>query len=244
MTTRIQTRVLVIARIHEDDVSGIYLRERPDWVHLTFLLSTSLYGIVEPILCLPYLRGAKAKIESFTDPDKSYDVAFLEGKAVSCTCEAFTYHPDKPCKHMETAKCPGPEKELFWEDPRKEEGELLWPERFSHETLNRYKRDLGPDGFSAQYQQQPVSSKGGTFKRQCERLFEMSHDTYFLHTSKGIRAVDKRDCNHFLAIDPAISEAQSADYMVIGYGHKHHSKISCLLMLNVTIGDIKNNNRK
>jgi predicted phage terminase large subunit-like protein len=43
----------------------------------------------------------------------------------------------------------------------------------------------------------------------------MSHDAYFLHTPKGIRAVRKEDCTHFLTVDPAISENESADFMVI-----------------------------
>ncbi len=207
--------IVIGQRIHEEDVSGIILKERPDWVHL------NLPAEYDPARhCRTYVIPAiptrtKAKVESFTVPDKSYDVAFLEGKAVSCSCEAFTFNPQEPCKHMEKAVCPAPEKELFWEDPRKEEGELLWPERFNQDTLKRYKRDLGIDGYHAQYQQVPVSTKGGVFKRDSERLFTMNLDTFFLHTPKGIRAVDKDQCSYFMTVDPAISEKQSADYMVI-----------------------------
>lgn len=228
-------KMLVIGqRIHEDDVSGIILRERPDWVHL------NLPAEYEPARhCRTYIvpaipTRARTKVESFADPDKSYDVAFLEGKAVSCSCEAFIYHPEKPCKHMQSAKCPAPEKELFWEDPRKEEGELLWPERFSEETLNRYKRDLGSMGYSAQYQQSPIPASGGIFKEQNERLFAQSYDTYFLHTPKGIRSVAKSACTKFITVDPAISEKQSADYTVIGTWAK--TPFKDLLLLNIRRG--------
>ena len=117
-------------RLHEEDVSGVILRERPDWTHL------NLPAEYEPDRhCKTYIMPAvptkaKAKVSSFTNSDKEYDVAFVEGKAVGCTCEAFLFHPQEPCKHMKVAACPTPERELFWEDPRKEEGELLWPPRF------------------------------------------------------------------------------------------------------------------
>ncbi len=209
-------KMLVIGqRIHEEDVSGIILKERPDWVHLNLPAEYESERHCRTYIMPAIPVKAKAKIGSFTDPDKSYDVAFLEGKAVGCSCEAFMFNPQEPCKHMKSAKCPAPKKELFWEDPRKKEGELLWPERFNEETQKRYKRDLGPDGYSAQYQQSPVSTKGGTFKRQHERLFTMNLDTFFLHTPKGIRAVDKDQCSYFMTVDPAISEKQSADFMVI-----------------------------
>ena len=67
--------VTVGQRIHENEVYGYILRERPDWTHLN----------------LP------AEYE--------------------------------PSRHCTTA--------IGWSDPRKTEGELLWPERFSRKTLER-----------------------------------------------------------------------------------------------------------
>lgn len=46
-------------------------------------------------------------------------------------------------------------------DPREEEGELFWPERFGRETVDKEKRRLGTFGTKAQLQQQPVPI-GGT----------------------------------------------------------------------------------
>lgn len=228
-------KMLVIGqRIHEDDVSGIILKERPDWVHLNLPAEYESARHCKTYIMPAIPTRAKAKIGSFTDPDKSYDVAFLEGKAVSCSCEAFMFNPQEPCKHMKSAACPAPEKELFWEDPRKKEGELLWTQRFNHETQKRYKRDLGPIGYAAQYQQSPTPSSGAVFSRDKERFFTMSYDSYFLHTPRGIRAVNKEDCTHFLTVDPAISENESADFMVIQKWAK--TQFSDLLLIDIIRG--------
>ncbi|MFN2501642.1 MAG: phage terminase large subunit, partial [Pyrinomonadaceae bacterium] len=45
-------------------------------------------------------------------------------------------------------------------------GEALCPERFDVDTLERLRRKLGTYSFSALYQQRPVPSQGGLFKRE------------------------------------------------------------------------------
>ena len=45
-------------------------------------------------------------------------------------------------------------------------GEALWPERYSREDLEAIRRQQGTYSFSALYQQQPVPSDGGLFKRE------------------------------------------------------------------------------
>lgn len=54
---------------------------------------------------------------------------------------------------------------LGFEDPRKHEGELLWPERFNAETLGTLKRELGSYAYAAQFQQRPSPMEGGILKR-------------------------------------------------------------------------------
>lgn len=56
----------------------------------------------------------------------------------------------------------GPE----FSDPRTEVGELLFPERFPRETVERDKIPLGAVGVAGQYQQRPVPRGGMTFKRK------------------------------------------------------------------------------
>lgn len=52
-----------------------------------------------------------------------------------------------------------------WRDPRTEEGELLFPERFPREVVDRDKRDAGSYAYAGQYQQRPSPREGGMFKR-------------------------------------------------------------------------------
>lgn len=56
--------------------------------------------------------------------------------------------------------------ELFFEDPRTEEGELLFPERFPRQEVERVKRAKGEYAYAGQYQQRPAPRDGGLFKRE------------------------------------------------------------------------------
>lgn len=51
-------------------------------------------------------------------------------------------------------------------------GELLFPERFSFETIENYKKNLGSYGFSSQYQQSPTPIGGGIIKEKDIRYWE------------------------------------------------------------------------
>ena len=57
-----------------------------------------------------------------------------------------------------------------FEDPRTEEGELMWPERFNRESVERLKETFRAQGGSyaeaAQLQQRPAPRGGGMFKRE------------------------------------------------------------------------------
>jgi len=54
-----------------------------------------------------------------------------------------------------------------WSDPRKTEGELLWPTFVTPEALETIKRDLGsPYLIAGQLQQRPAPAEGGIFKKQ------------------------------------------------------------------------------
>jgi predicted phage terminase large subunit-like protein len=55
--------------------------------------------------------------------------------------------------------------ELFFEDPRTAEGELLFPERFPAAEIERLKRAKGSYAYSGQYQQRPTPRTGGMFQR-------------------------------------------------------------------------------
>lgn len=55
---------------------------------------------------------------------------------------------------------------IGFKDPRISEGELLWPAKFSDETLIQLKKELGKRGSAAQLQQQPVPLSGAIFEKQ------------------------------------------------------------------------------
>lgn len=104
---------------------------------------------------------------------------------------------------------------IGWSDLRTIEGQLLWPEKFSRETLEKLKFDLGPLDYAAQYQQLPVPAGGYIFKQEDERFFTETEDSYLLETPSGIKPVLKSDCWLFSTMDLAISSKQTADYSVI-----------------------------
>ncbi len=61
-------------------------------------------------------------------------------------------------KHCTTA--------LGWSDPRRVDGELMFPERFPEAQVEELERTLGSYGTAGQLQQRPAPRGGGMFKRQ------------------------------------------------------------------------------
>lgn len=103
-------------------------------------------------------------------------------------------------------------------DPREQEGELLWRDKFPPKVLESLKAGLGSFGYSAQHQQAPVPATGGTFKKEWARYFEISEDGehYILHTKYGRRKpVPIRACQNEAVCDLAVSEREQADFFVI-----------------------------
>jgi predicted phage terminase large subunit-like protein len=95
--------VVIMQRVHEDDVSGDILENRgSEWVHVMI---------------------------------------------------PMRYETDRHCR---TA---------HGEDPRTEDGELYWPERFPEWTVVRDSVALGQFGISAQFQQSPTPRGGGIIRR-------------------------------------------------------------------------------
>jgi predicted phage terminase large subunit-like protein len=63
---------------------------------------------------------------------------------------------------------------LGLEDPRSEEGELLFPARFPLDVVERDERAMGPYAAAGQFQQSPEPRGGGVIKRDWWRLWEAS----------------------------------------------------------------------
>ena len=60
---------------------------------------------------------------------------------------------------------------IGWQDPRKKEGELLWPERFGEPEVQKLERALGSYAAAAQLQQRPTPAEGGIFKKSWFRTY-------------------------------------------------------------------------
>lgn len=72
----------------------------------------------------------------------------------------------EPGRSMETM--------LGLEDPRTEEGELLFPERFPESVVDRDERVMGPYATAGQFQQSPEPRGGGIIKRDWWRPWEQA----------------------------------------------------------------------
>ena len=77
------------------------------------------------------------------------------------------------------------------------EGEPLFPERFSLETLSKIRRDSGDYSFSSQYLNDPVPSEQLVFRPQDDRFFERLPNLI-----TGL--------NFYVLVDPAISTKKQA----------------------------------
>jgi predicted phage terminase large subunit-like protein len=70
-------------------------------------------------------------------------------------CLPMEYEADKKCKTI-----------IGFSDPREEEGELLFPERFGKEQVDQLKLTMGSFAVAGQFQQRPVPRGGGLFNRE------------------------------------------------------------------------------
>lgn len=68
-------------------------------------------------------------------------------------------------RHCITVKLPQYEGDEPWEDPRSEEGELMWPERFGEPEVSKLEAALGPYMASGRLQQRPFPKGGGIIQR-------------------------------------------------------------------------------
>ena len=92
--------VIIMQRVHEEDLTGHVLAHETGWTHL----------------CLP-----------------------------------ARYEPDHPY--------------VYARDPRREDGDLLWPEKLPAEELDRRESNMGSYRVAGQHQQRPAPREGGMFSR-------------------------------------------------------------------------------
>jgi phage terminase large subunit-like protein len=85
------------------------------------------------------------------------------------------------------------------QEAHREQGESLWPERYTLEALNEIKNTIGPYDWESLYQGSPVLTERQEFKPEWWRKITETE-------------VEAMNCQRFLTIDTAISKQSSADY--------------------------------
>jgi predicted phage terminase large subunit-like protein len=76
-------------------------------------------------------------------------------------CLPAEFEPERRCRTS-----------IGWADPRREAGELLWPERIDHAALNTLKATLGSYRYAGQFQQRPAPADGGMLKPHWWRYWQ------------------------------------------------------------------------
>jgi predicted phage terminase large subunit-like protein len=84
-----------------------------------------------------------------------------------------------------------------------EKGLVLWPEHFPFETLMQRRKEMGEILFGCQYQNDPSGLKGQLLKGEWIHWYERGEEP-----SRDSTVI-------FIGVDPAISEAATADYFAL-----------------------------
>jgi predicted phage terminase large subunit-like protein len=103
---------------------------------------------------------------------------------------------------------------IGWKDPRTEEGQLLWPERFDRKAQEEIKRESGIYHYSAQQQQDPAPAEGGMFSREYFRYFSIERGEVAVFTSKANEPKQfvLASLIHAQTFDTAIKTTEANDY--------------------------------
>lgn len=118
-----------------------------------------------------------------------------------------------PAEYEESRKCLT---SIGWEDPRKKDGELLWPEQMGKSEIEKMKQSLGAMGYASQFQQTPIPIGGSIFKQEYLKYFGVDENFFLLMQSgREAKRVLRNQCWIFATVDLAISQKTTADYTVI-----------------------------
>ena len=97
---------------------------------------------------------------------------------------------------------------IGFEDPRSEEGELLFAKRFPRDVVERDKLVMGPYASAGQFQQSPTPRGGGIIKRDWWQLWDDE-----TANSQGLSSSDKYPPMDYIiaSLDPAYTSKQEND---------------------------------
>lgn len=95
---------------------------------------------------------------------------------------------------------------IGFSDPRQEDGELLWPERFPREYIDDLKILLGPYNTAAQLQQRPSPLEGGIIKYSDFQYYQMAPKFKFILQSWDTAFKDKEKNDFSVCMTIGITE--------------------------------------
>jgi phage terminase large subunit-like protein len=120
-----------------------------------------------------------------------------------------------PMEYEPDRKCITP----IWEDPRTEEGESIWPERYTPEVIASEKLDKGILGAPAQLQQNPQKLKEGAIFPARYQYFSVEKfqdgNTFVLDRERNNR-IPFHKCRWFQVVDTALKVESLNDYTACG----------------------------
>lgn len=153
-----------------------------------------------------------------TDPRTSAEVLIAQRGHVSDLSAKFlesgdVVHLNLPAEYDSTRHCVTVLKraddgtpEKTWEDPRRVDGERLWPERFGPKELAPFKKDAYE--WKSQWQQAPSARGGGLFKEEWWQVHEVVKSE-----TGGWRFSPEFEPDHVIAcLDTALTEKEQNDY--------------------------------
>lgn len=141
--------VVIMQRLHERDTTGvIYGRDLP-YTHLVlpmeFEEERRCYSVVKPTWHTTSPAPVLARL------DRKTQHWYMEDEEI----------PDDRAEVREE-----PLREVYCQDPRVEDGELLFHDRFPRNQVEELKKTLGSYASAGQLQQRPTPRGGGLFKRE------------------------------------------------------------------------------
>ncbi len=130
--------------------------------------------------------------------------------------------PWKVVRFPELAE-PEPPHPRLWEHrhPRdlRQDGEPLWPERYSREDAENTREIVGPVAWAGVYMLRPSQEGGAVFRKEHFRYFQEEYagdDTVFVLRDPSnpelVRRYRLTDCRFFQTIDTALTAAKSSAY--------------------------------
>ncbi len=183
------SRVVIMQRLHEEDLSGHLLRQG-GWEHL--LLPSEFDPKRRSVT---YIRKNPLPLPS--PPTCPADVAGTEPDLES------QMRSDEPSERVK-----------FFEDPRRDPGELLFPAKFPASVLAGEKTRMGSSGYAGQHQQRPAPPEGIIFKRAWFMRWHRAGE--FIPVGVESRLLPEKWDQEIISVDCSFKDLETSDYVAIG----------------------------